>query len=151
MSMQDYKTALELIESSGESDFVGPKSVDLVEAAERALALNFPPTYRRFLLELGCGDVGGEEFYGIIDSNFENSSVPNGIWLTLNERKQSSLMSGLVIIYATGEGNYIALDTNKTTGNGENPVVELSPECKIIQQVASDFGQFFLNTVRDVC
>jgi hypothetical protein len=29
--------------------------------------------YRRFLEELGCGDIAGEEFFGIIGDDFVNS------------------------------------------------------------------------------
>jgi len=89
MSMEKYLSAVRLINNSGEGDFAGPKPDALIEKAEGALNLKFPPTYRRFLKEFGCGDVGGEEFYGIISDEFENSTIPNGIWLTLTERENN--------------------------------------------------------------
>jgi hypothetical protein len=63
----------------------------LVLKAESALGLKFPPTYRKFLLEYGCGNIFGMEFYGVVDDNFINSSIPDAIWITLNERKTSNL------------------------------------------------------------
>ena len=88
MSMEKYLSAVRLINNSGEGDFAGPKPDALIEKAEGALNLKFPPTYRRFLKEFG-DDVGGEEFYGIISDEFENSTIPNGIWLTLIERENN--------------------------------------------------------------
>ena len=65
---------------------MGPRPEELVAAAERALGLEFPPGYREFVLDLGAGDVGGEEFFGVVDDGFEDSAIPDGVWLTLRER-----------------------------------------------------------------
>ena len=150
MSMDDYLAALKLIEDSGEGDFEGNKSDSLIDLAEKALGLKFPPTYKRFLKDLGCGDVGGEEFYGVINDEFNNSSVPNGIWLTLNERNNISLQKKLIVIYATGDGTYYAIDTSRIDNDGECPVVSLSVNGEIIENIAPNFGKFFLDTVSQV-
>jgi hypothetical protein len=56
MSMKHYEQAVELIKSRGlGSQFVGPKSEEVVARAEAALGIRFPPTYRRFCLEYGAG------------------------------------------------------------------------------------------------
>jgi len=99
---------------------------------------------------LGCGDVGGEEFYGIIDDKFNNSSVPNGIWLTLNERDNISLEKELIVIYATGDGTYYAIDTSRIDNDSECPVVSLSVNGEIVADIAPNFGKFFLDTVSQV-
>ena len=51
------------------------------------LGLEFPPSYRRFVLDFGAGSFGASEVYGVIDSNFENSSVPDAVWCTLDVRE----------------------------------------------------------------
>lgn len=151
MSMENYLSAVDLINDSGDGDFEGEKTDVLIEKAETALKLKFPPTYKQFLKEFGCGDIGGEEFYGLISDEFIDSTVPNGIWLTLNERKNINLPEEHVIIYATGDGTYYALDTSQINESGECPVVALSSEGQRVEIIAEDFGQFFYNTVSLVC
>src|SRR6267142_5164264 len=125
MSVQSYENAVELIKSAGGGDFEGPKPESLVEKAEKALSLSFPPSYRRFLLELGCGDIKGLEIFGLIDANFERSTIPNGIWLTLDERRSIGLDPRYVMIGEGGDGTYYAIDTLNTDRTGEAPVVRL--------------------------
>ncbi len=153
MSMKDLNDALKLIEAnSSRAYFAGEKSSELVEKAELALGVQFPPSYREFVSRLGCGNIGAREVYGITSDNFENASVPNGIWLTLDERRSSGLPDHLIIIYALGEGTYYALDTSQRDDNGECPVVawpagSLSDEH--LEVIANDFGEFMLSMVRE--
>jgi hypothetical protein len=147
MSMKNYERANELIDEAGDGDFEGPKPESLVKLAEAALGLQFPPTYRRFLLERGCGDIGGFEVYGLINENFENSSVPDGIWLTLNER-QAGLYPAFVLIGDSGDGGYYAIDTTKTDSSKECPVVLLTSDGGV-EPIAKDFGKYFLDAVKE--
>lgn len=92
MSEDDLERFLSLVEEyEDEADFVGPRDDGLVGAAEAALGLSFSPIYRRLVAELGAGDIAGQEFYGVITEEFVNSSVPNGIWLTLKARSEWAL------------------------------------------------------------
>jgi hypothetical protein len=150
MSMQNYEAAKELIEQSGGGDFEGPKPELLVSKAEAALGVKFPPSYRRFLLDMGCGDINGVEVFGLINDNFEKSTLPNGIWLTLAERGTIGLSPAYVIVGDGGDGTYYALDTRKADAAGENPVVRLSVDGKQSEQVAESFGSYFLNAIRAV-
>lgn len=147
--MKDYLSAVDLINNSGDGDFEEPKPEWLIEKAEKALNLKFPPTYRRFLKELGCGDIAGEEFYGIIDDNFTESGVPNGIWYTLVYRKKYGLSHEFIIINSLGDGTEFALDTSRIGDNGEYPVVWLSLDGQIIEDVAEDFGKFFYDEIKE--
>jgi hypothetical protein len=149
MSLQNYQSAKSLIEESG-GDFEGPKPEALVASAEQALGLKFPPSYRRFLLELGCGDLNGLEIYGVIDEKFEGSSVPDGIWLTLNERQSIGLNHACVLIGDGGDGTYYAIDTRSVDGNGESPVVRLSVDGTQAEPEASSFGAYLLAAVQSV-
>lgn len=149
MSMQNYERALELIDEIGSGDFEGAKSEALVEKAEIALGLKFPPSYRRFLLELGCGDIEGVEVYGIIDDNFEKSSIPNGIWMTLNQREAIDLKNQFVIVGEDGDGTLHAIDTG-VVESGESPVVRLSVDGRNVEKMANDFGSYLLSRVEEV-
>lgn len=148
MSMTDLLFALNLVqENADEAEFAGPKSDELIALAESRLGLKFPPTYRTFLQQLGCGDIAGFEVYGLVGPNFESGSIPNGIWLTLNERNSSSLPSSLVLVAETGDGAFYAIDTGTSNSEGENPVVEWRSETSEFAAkpliVANDFGAFF--------
>ncbi|MEC7703213.1 MAG: SMI1/KNR4 family protein [Pseudomonadota bacterium] len=147
MSIQDLEKAFELIYHNG-GDFEGEKDNTLITKAERALGVVFPPTYKKFLRTLGCGDIEGLEFYGLIKADFENSSIPDAIWLTLNERK-SGLPIHLILIYSIEGGVYYALDTSEITENGEYPVVtyELNGNT---QKIADDYGSFLLKELQTV-
>jgi len=147
MSMQNYEKARELIEEIGGGDFEGAKPESLVSKAEFALGIKFPPSYRRFLLEMGCGDINGVEVFGLINDNFEKSTVPNGIWLTLNERSSIGLNPTYVVIGDGGDGTYYALDTKQIDAAGENPVMRLSVDGKQSEYVAESFGSYLLNAV----
>ena len=145
--MQNYEKAKELIDQSGGGDFEGAKPELLVSKAETTLGLKFPPSYRRFLLELGCGDINGVEVFGLINDNFEKSTVPNGIWLTLNERAAINLDPAYVIVGGGGDGTYYALDTKHVDGAGESQVIRLSVDGTQGETVAGDFGSYLLNEV----
>jgi hypothetical protein len=154
MSIEALDKAFEIINENIEiADFEGEKDEYLIQLAEKMLGISFPESYRKFLTKLGCGDIAGEEFYGIIDDNFETSTVPNGIWLTLNQRKSSNMPENLLIVYSLGDGSYYALDISKKAQNGDCPVVRwipgLSKKGEKLDVIAVDFGEFFLKTIEE--
>lgn len=151
MPMDDLAHALQLIEDNDdEADFEGPKDPDLIRLAEVELGVSFPPTCRRFLRHVGCGDIAGLEVFGLIGADFVNSSVPNGIWLTLKERSDSALPPALVLISEVGDGTMVALDASRPHVDGECPVVLWRPglpEGADLEVIATDFGQFLLREI----
>jgi hypothetical protein len=55
MERDDYERAVALMKAHPNlQDFAGPRTEELVQAAEQALALSVPDIYRRFLLEYGA-------------------------------------------------------------------------------------------------
>jgi len=150
MSMVDLQEALGLVAANpSQGVFAGPRDAALVASAERALGGNLSPTYREFVTRLGAGNFGAFEVYGVIDQKFEDSSVPNGVWLTLNERGESGLPEKLVIVGSTGNGDYYCVELR---GGDESPVTVYQPgsppDRQHGEQVAQDFGEFFLGGVR---
>jgi antitoxin YobK len=151
MGVSEYERAKGLREANrGRSRFVGPRSNELVHLAESTLSFQFPPTYRRFLLELGAGNFGPAEFYGIIDDDFENSSVPDGVWFTLSERRERRLSSDLMVIGDTGTGSLYCLETRRDGSEGAVVVVDPGGDPLAREIVAIDFGVFFLNRINEV-
>lgn len=148
MSMDDLERGLHLVaENSDRARFVGPRDPDVVSAAEAALGVRFPPTYRRFLTDLGAGSLRGEEFYGVIDSDW-GASPPDGIGITLGERSESGLPERYIVVGDTGSGDRYVIDTSESDDDGENPVHIVMPgvdpeEAGPPERVADDFGAFF--------
>lgn len=151
MSIQDFEQAQRLMAIYPIlQDFEGPKSEDLLLAAERAIGEKFPFTYRRFLRQYGAGAFGSSEIYGVIHQNFENSSIPDSIWYTLQLRQKQLIPLQLIVIYDLGDGELFCLDLDAMKG-GEAPVVTFTPGGPLNQQrelIAEDFGQFFLDLIQ---
>lgn len=152
MSKENYKEALNVIESNRVNGFfAGEKSKELVELAEKTLEIKFSPMYVDFLMNFGAGNFGSEEIYGIIDDDFENSTVPDAIWYTLTERQESNLPLHLLVIYHTGGDEIFCLDFSKLDVNGEPSVVAFVPgvdlEFQTYEVIANDFGDFLLQLV----
>src|SRR5688500_10820574 len=123
MSIEMYRLAPDLIQTAGGGAVVGAQPESLVAKAEAALDVAFPPSYRLFLREMGCGDINGLEVLGLIDDNFKNSGIPDAVWLTLNERRAIGLDAAYMLIGAGGDGTFIALDLRRLDDNGEAEVV----------------------------
>lgn len=147
MSMQNLEHALRYAaEHPDEVDFEGPRHETLISAAEEALGLRFRPTYRRFLLELGAGDMGAREYYGVIDDDWSTPGPPDAIGTTLHERERFQLPERFVIVAETGDGSWYVLDTEQTNDEGESPVLIWTSNASSLEdppeQVAEDFGAF---------
>lgn len=152
MGLGDLGAALRLVaEHRDRAHFMDGQPEEVVARAEQALGVSFPPSYREFVRELGAGDIAGAEFYGVTSGEFESSSVPNGIWFTLQERADSGLPQPLVVIYSVGEGTLFALDTAQRDDDDESPVVAWVPGVSRsedqLETIAPDFGTFFRETV----
>ena len=148
MSIEKYRQARALIEDVGGGDFEGAKPESLVAKAESALGVTFPPSFRCFLLEMGCGDINGLEVFGLVDENFENSTVPNSIWLTLKKRRTIGLDPAYIVIAEGGDGTFHGLDTRQVGPDREATVVLLSVNGKNSGKVADSFGEYLLEEVR---
>ena len=137
------------IQSDPASSFKRGATERQLDAAQKRLGVRFPPSYRQFLLELGCGNVSGFEVYGLVDDDFTNSSVPDAIWLTLEERRTNGLDPRFIVIGALGDGTFDCLDTVHLDGSGEAPVVQVSAEGENPVRLADSFGEYFLAEVQD--
>lgn len=154
MSMTDLEAAFRMMKDHPDlMHFVGPRTEELVSTAEKAIGYTFPPTFRRFVLELGAGSFGATEIYGVINSDFTHSAVPNGVWLTLEDRAQGWIPPSYFEIYDTGVGSKYCLDLAKRDDQGECPVFEFYPGLPSVSQptepVAPDFGTLLLHLVQE--
>jgi len=154
MGQQELEQAFELIaEHADEADFVGVRPESLISDAERALGVEFPPTYRSFVRRFGAGDLFGEEIYGVIDGDFDRPAVPNGTWITHKRREESGLPEGMIVVAALGEGSDVVLDTAARGQDGEAPVLVWTPGASSpdddLEVLAADFGEWLLQVLRE--
>jgi len=154
MSVETYQKAKQIISAQTDiADFVGGRSNDLISMAENELDLKFTGLYLDYLQTFGAGNFGAEEIYGIINDDFENSSVPDAIWYTLTERKETNLPNNLLVIYDTGSEELFCLDFNNLDDKNEPRVVSFVPGMQLESQtyeiIANDFGDFLLDLVKE--
>ena len=148
VSVEAAVEAIELCEHHAESFFAGPRG-DLIAAAEAALGLSLPPSYRTFVSRLGAGSIGAFEVYGVTRVPF-SGVVPDAVGLTLQDRAgPSRLPSTLLVIGSDGMGGDYVLDTAK----GIEPPVEVwqggvSVEGQALERVADSFGTWLLANVQ---
>lgn len=157
MAVGDVLTGVNLALKHGfQIDLDGEKPSSLIHLAEVALSITFPPSYKEFLLNFGCGDISGQEFYGLITDDFINSGIPDAVWITMRERSDSHLPSKLIIVGARGDGPYYVLDCRYPDRDGECPVILWWPGASRLdytesyETVASDFGTFFLDKIKSL-
>ena len=153
MSMSDLNDAFKLFEEHKQKGFFGGKKDEtLIQLAENALGIQFPPTYKLFLKNYGSGGLSGDEIYGITSNNFENSTIPNGVWVTLNERINWELPLTHIIIASTGDGYWYILDSSQPNKEGEYPVCiyQMFGDEIYQEKVNEDFGEFLLEHVKNI-
>ena len=149
VGIADVDQGILLVAGHPSSHFRGERPETVVAAAERALGLTFPPSYRRFIERLGAGSIGGLEIYGVTEEPFDGP-IPDGVWATLDSRSgPSKLPATMVVIGDDGMGGEYVLDT----ATGSEPPVEVwnggaSRPGDPLEQVGADFGSFFLDEVR---
>ena len=149
MSMEIEKAFAIIEDHVEEGDFSGPISLKSIEEAERMLRVTFPPSYRKFLVRYGAGDIAGLEFYGIInDPNIDREGIPNGIWLTQNLRKETALPVEFVVVSETGYGPYYVIDTSQKNERDESPIY-LWNVGNQKEKVADSFGEFLLSLLQE--
>jgi antitoxin YobK len=146
--MRDIEEGFELIRANADAArFAGPRAEPLIAAAERALGVRFPPSYRSFLLALGAGSIRSREFYGVIDDDWSAPGPPDAIGTTLAERGAGRLPEGLVIVGASDGGGWYVLDCGAAEAGGEAPVLIWAHEAG--GRIAGDFGEFFAMLVAE--
>lgn len=153
MSMENYNRAVQLIEQyPNEKLFSGPQPDSFIVAAEQALGVIFPDTYRQFLNGYGAGSFGPQEIYGITGVDFENSGCPDAVWMTRSFRDDVELPSNFVCVYGVGDGEYYFIYTSRQ--GDEGPVVSYTPGMGMPpdgpEVIATDFGEFLLRLVERV-
>lgn len=150
--MLNYQKVKEIISKHPElDDFEKNSTNELIEKAEKFLDINITGSYKNFLLDFGAGAFGSLEILGVTDDQFENSTVPNGIWYSFTLRKEINFPKHLIVIHEFGNGELFCLDLKSDASNPH--VVAIWPEegspVVVTEKIANSFGEFFLKAVQE--
>ena len=125
----------------------GPRSPALIERAEIALGIRFPPVCRSYLADFGAAHA----VYGLIDETFNPKFRPDAVGITLDLRRKWGLPPQYIVIHDLGDGEVFCLDTGAVS-EGDCAVVAFTPGILLNQQswdrIAESFGGFLLDEVR---
>ncbi|MFD9944943.1 SMI1/KNR4 family protein [Nonomuraea sp. NPDC059023] len=120
----------------------------VIAAAESALDVAFPPSYRRLVEEFGTWDIAGEEFLGVYQTPALGVKLLGSVAETIDTRSQYGLPSDLIVVMFDGMGGLVVLDSSHANQEGEFPVLVWNPgvvDRKNMEKLGDDFGSFALS------
>lgn len=140
-----------LTEHESSCKIAGPVPESAIHAAEEALGITFPPSYRTFLRTFGgiaipkhLGIV--HDFVGVTaDSNGDTTQQLAGdvVHRTLSARAERKLAEHLVVVgMGAQDQEWFCLDASRPNGSGEYPILMFDARDNALdQQFYEDFGQ----------
>ncbi|MFP4600960.1 MAG: SMI1/KNR4 family protein [Persicimonas sp.] len=145
--------AIRLIMENDElAEFAGGVSTtEEIARAEERLGVEFPPSYRRFLEQLGAGRFGAQVFFGL--SEAAGHSEWDVVHHTLDRREHSNLGGTTVVVGPYGEEAFFILDCARPGDDDECPVAEVPAGYSDIEEpnyFEDNFGRFIYARVCDV-
>ena len=127
-----------LSEHENTCQIAGPVSESAITAAEEALGVTFPPSYRTFLRTFG--GIAIPPHLGIVHDFVGSSDV---VTRTLEARVERKLADHLVVVGLGAQSQeWFCLDVSRETSEGEYPVLMFDARDNALdQQFYDDFGQ----------
>ena len=132
------RVRLRLREHENTCQIAGPVSESAITAAEEALGVIFPPSYRTFLRTFG--GIAIPPHLGIVHDFVGSSDV---VKRTLEARVERKLADHLVVVGLGAQSQeWFCLDVSRETSEGEYPVLMFDARDNALdQQFYDDFGQ----------
>ena len=133
-----------LREHENSCEIAGPVPEAAITAAEQALGVTFPPSYRTFLRTFG--GIAIPAHLGIVHDfvgMHSTDSAADVVKRTLDARVERKLSENLVVVGMGAQyQEWFCLDVSRTQPNGEAPVVMYDARDNALdQQFYDDFGQ----------
>lgn len=127
-----------LKEHENTCEIAGPVAESAIDAAEIALSVTFPPSYRTFLRTFGGITI--PPHLGIVHDFVGASEV---VAKTLAARAERKLPEHLVVVGMGAQfQEWFCLDVSRTDANGEAPIRMFDTRDNALdQQFYDDFGQ----------
>lgn len=138
-----------LREHENPCEIAGPVPEAAISAAEEALGVTFPPSYRTFLRTFGGIAIPAHlgvvhDFVGVAASDATNGHASDDVvHRTLTARIERNLADHLVVVGMGAQfQEWFCLDVSRPTAAGEYPVLLYDArENAVDQQFYEDFGQ----------
>jgi antitoxin YobK len=132
-----------LREHENTCEIAGPVPEAAITAAEQALGVTFPPSYRTFLRTFG--GIAIPAHLGIVHDFVGVRADTNAdvVRRTLDARAERKLSDNLVVVGMGAQyQEWFCLDVSRTQPNGEAPVLMYDARDNALdQQFYDDFGQ----------
>lgn len=139
-------------EANGNFDISGGKDEVTISKLEKILLVQLPTSYKNFLKIFGWLGLSSFEFYGLVDNQHEEILKSGVAWINLKFRSDFKMPNNIFIFNERGDGSCYALDLSQMNANNECPVVVWPlngyEDTPVLEVVAKDFGEFFLDMVK---
>jgi antitoxin YobK len=121
----------------------GPASAEQIEAAEEALAVRFPPSFRAFLSLYGASWFHSPYEISGIGPEIDSDGTPEwtSVTLTTQQARRMGQSAELIALTSDGCDCHIYLDSGHAREDGEYPVVVLAPGFDRVR-IAESFVEF---------
>ena len=98
--MASFESLNELVRKNPDAIDIGDgASSELIKRAEDFLGSAFPESLVLYAKTWGTLAIGPFEYYGVIEGDFIESRVPDGVWFTARKRDVLGLPSNLFVIF----------------------------------------------------
>ncbi|MEW2188234.1 SMI1/KNR4 family protein [Streptomyces cellulosae] len=145
-AIQASEQLIELIHRNEDiANYADGCDAETMAAAEDALGISFPPSYRYLIEEFGTWDIAGEEFLGVYTTPAMGSTLLGSVAETLDARNQYGMPPNLIVVMFDGMGGLVALDSSHVDQQGEYPVVVWNPgvmHSEDAERLGEAFGPF---------
>lgn len=137
-----------LREHESPCEIAGPVPETAISAAEEALGVTFPPSYRTFLRTFGGIAIPAHlgvvhQFVGVAPTRTNGEEQDDVVGRTLAARAERKLGEHLVVVGMGAQfQEWFCLDASRPTANGEYPILLYDARDNALdQQFYDDFGQ----------
>ena len=122
-----------------------------VLAAEKALSVKLPNSFKEYLKYFGDLSFGSVEYYGLTsDNNFKDLGIPNFVWYTLKKRNDINLPENLIVLQNVNGELFYCLDVGTLDENHECKVVVWDNINQCIEySTGIDFFAFLLGGIEE--
>jgi len=123
----------------GDCHNAGPATDEQIQAAERKIALAFPPSFRAFLSTYGASSFQAPYRIAGIVPEIDPDETPE--WESVSQANLARRMPRLIYFTSDGCDCRLYLDSRNPGDDGEYPVIALGPRFDDVR-IASSFVEF---------
>lgn len=128
---------------------VGDVVEEWVLAAEKELGLQFPPSYRWWLLNYGYGFLDGSPLYTIAPPDFKENADSDIVTVNENHKKNKMTQPGRLYFYEPDGDERFFFDMGNKLSNGDYAVMIDDLISQDVISYGGDFSIFLKNEIKN--